>query len=696
MALVTCSRCFAVFEAEEGAPGAAPLCPSCAGRSAAVAATLPIAPIGERSRRRGRPGRRVVPLVAALALLAAAVGAGAWALRRRAPAEVEEPTVVEQVVADWRVAGLLKPTAVRDASIAAARVDAGYAALAADLPTKTTEALRAFREALAHAPRRADAAIAGYATAFADAAGDESTGAELRTVHDLVRAGDATRPDLQAALARVLLLVPSPRNEAEALSLATRAAQAAPADPSVRLALGLARLPTDPAAAARTLEEAAQAMPADRRLLVAAARARWAAGDAPGALALADRRLALDPHHPGALALRAEVLAASDRPADARAALQRWAAAEPDAAQPHLLLARLAYQRDDDLGAARRHLEDALARKPDDFTLARVHAHRAAIELAAGDTAAAQAAVTRALERVPASAPARFQAAILAFLRSDAAVLREAAGVLGDRGGPVVARSLAARSAELTGTDEEAQQAYRALAGAVSRDPGALLGVSGALARLRASGPALEVARRALERDVAEGRLRRPPTEFWEGPTPLVEASRRLEAIGQSEPGSGSVAYAAAAACELLLGRTVAAERLAKLASAASPQAATPVVLLAQIALDRGDARRALALSGAALDVASLDPVALTVRARALEALGRNLDAEKAYRAAAEAGPDLATPRLALARLLAKRGAAAEAAALAAALLREDPALAEARGALLALASAAPPGAASP
>jgi tetratricopeptide (TPR) repeat protein len=696
MAAVTCSRCFAVFEAEDAAPGAAPLCPACAARGTAVAA-LPIAPIGARTRRRGRSGRRWARVAIAVAGVAALAAAGAWALRRASPSpEPPPPTVVEQVVAEWQTVHLLDPTPVHDASLAAARVDAGNAALAADLPRKIAEAMRAFREALALSPHRPDAAIAGYATAFADGAGDEPSGAELRVVHELVRAGDATRPDLAAALARVLLLVPSAKNDAEALALATKAVAAASADPSARLALGLAQLRRDPAAAARTLEEAAAAMPADRRLLTAAARARWAAGDGPAALGLAARRLELDPAHPGALALRAEVLAASDRPADARATLERWAAAAPEDAQPHVLLARLAYQRDDDLPAARRQLDAALALRPDDFTAATAHAHRAAVELASGDTAASQAAVQRALQLVPASAPARFQAAVLAFLRGDAPGLRESAGVLGDRGGPLVARALAARSAELTGTDEEAQQAWLSLAAAVPRDPAALLAVSGALARVRASGPALEVARRALDRDVGEGRLHRAPTDFWEGPSPIVEASRRLEAIARSESIGGGVAYASAAACEILLGRTVAAERLAKLAAAAAPQSAAPQALLAQIALDRGDARRALALTGAALEAGAPDPGLLAVRARALEALGRNLDAERAWRAAQEAGPDLATPRLALARLLARRGETAEAAALAAALLRDDPGLAEARGAVLALAPAAPPRAAAP
>ncbi len=693
MAQVSCSRCFAVFDADEVRPGAAPLCPACTQRAPA-GARLPIAPLGGgRRAHRGRPARRAaLGLAVALAVVAAA-GAAFFALRRATPTAPPAPSAIELRVEEWRAAGLLPRSLGRDPALAAARLDAGAAALAADLPPRTAEAVRAFREALALSPRRPEAAIAGYATAFADGTGDEPDGAELRATHELVRDALALAPraDLQAAYARLLLLVPSPANASEASAAAARAASAAPADPAARLALGLAQLRQDPAAAARLLEEAAAAAPSDRRLLTAAARARWAAGDGPGALALADRRLALDPAHPGALALRAEVLAASDRTADARAALERWAAADSASAVPPLLLARLAYQQDDDLAAARKLLDAALSHRPDDFAAARALAHRAAIEVASGDAVAAEASIAEALRRVPASAPARFQAALLAFRRGDAPALRESAGVLGDRAGLLAARALAARSAELSGTDDEAQLAWQAVATQAPRDPSVLLSVAGALARLRAGGPALEVARRALERDLAEGRLHRTPTDFWEGPAALVEAARRLEAIARVESRGGATAYAAAAACELLLGRTVAADRLARLAAAAAPQSAVPPAILAQIALDRGDARRALPIATAGLELHAAAPVLLAVRARALEALGRNLDAERAYREAAEAGPDLVTPRLGLARLLARRGETADARLVLEPLLRDDPALAEARGALLALAPAAPP-----
>jgi tetratricopeptide (TPR) repeat protein len=684
MAQVSCSRCFAVFEAEVGRPGSAPLCPACAPRAPAPAGPAARAAPSRASRRRSpRAALAVGIAVAALGGLAAAL-----LLRPAPPPPPPEPTAIEVQVAEWRASGAVPAGAAPDPAGAAARVAEGRAALEADLPERTEEALRGFRAAIALAPGDAGAAVAGWATAFAEAAGEEPDGADLRVAHELVRDARSRSParaDLLAASARLILLAPGSANVAEARALAARAVAAAPGDGGARLALGLAQLPEDPVSAARTLEEAMAALPGDRRLLTAAARARWAAGDAAGALAHAEARLALDRGHAGALALRAEIEIASDRLADGRATLGRWEAAVPGSPLPPLLLARLAYQRDDDAPLARRLLGVALSRAPGAFTAARILAHRAAVELVAGNATAAEEAVAEALRRVPASAPARFQAALLAFRRGNAPALRESAGVLGDRAGPVVALLLAARSAELSGTDDEAQQAYLALAAAAPRDPAVLLGAAGALGRLHASGPALEVARRALARDPAEGRLRRAPTDFWEGPEPLAEAARRLEAIGRAEPSAAATAFSAAAVCELLLGRTVAAERLARAAGAASPQEATPHALLAQVALDRGQARAALPLVAAALDARPGDAVALAVHGRALEALGRNMDAEAAYRQAIEAGTGLLTPRLGLGRILARRGDAAGARAVLEEALREDPGLAEARGTLLAL-----------
>ena len=145
-----------------------------------------------------------------------------------------------------------------------------------------------------------------------------------------------------------------------------------------------------------------------------------------------------------------------------------------------------------------------------------------------------------------------------------------------------------------------------------------------------------------------------------------------------------SDALAAAAQAELLLGQTVQAERLARAASRASPQSAAPLVVLAQVALDRGSPTAALPLARAALP--SGGAPARAALARAADALGRGDEAERLWREALRQAPDLVTARLAVGGLLARRGEAAPARALLEGVLAEDPAVAPARGALLALA----------
>ena len=484
---------------------------------------------------------------------------------------------------------------------------------------------------------------------------------DVRVAHELLaeaRAHAPEPPELVAAYARLLLAVPSASNDAEALAAARRAHDAAPRDPDAALALGLALARREPAAGAALLEDAAAAAPEDRRLLSAAARARWAAGDAPRALALASRRLALDPGHPGALALRAEIELAAARFDDARATLARWDAADPGSALPPLLLARLAHQVDRDVSTARALLDAALARARGDFTAARVLAERAALERGAGDRAAAARAVAEALRRVPASAPARFQEALLAFDSGDVRALRRADGRPRRpcRSGRV--RAPRGPLAELGGTLDEAVEAYaRACRRGAARSGRAARG------RRRARAP----------RRVRAGPRRRPRGRSgaipWRRGCPGRRRSSGRGGRRSRRPRAGSrrsgapsrapraTALAAAAACEVVLGRTVAAERLAREAAVAAPQAATPLALLAQIALDRGRPAAA-APAGAAppCDAGDGSARARGARARARGARAGAQTPSGVHRAALSMAPDLATPRLALARLLARRG----------------------------------------
>lgn len=634
-------------------------------------------------------------LAAGLVLIV--LGGGAWLVLRAgapdAPA-VAPPSPVEEQVARWRADGTIPQGPPLDPT---ALVRKGRGLLAADRPEAAADAVATFRAALAEDPASAEA-VAGYVVAFADAAGAEVEGEALRAAHEMMewaRARHPGRADLLAAWARLLLLVPSASNQAEARVAAERAVAADPADADARLARGLVLLGADPLEAVQELELAAAAHPADRRLLTAVARARWAAGDAPGALEAADRRLALDAGHAASLALEAEIFGASDRPDAARERLRRWAAAAPRDATPRLEEARLLYQLDGDLPAARELLDAArtLAAR-EDFLFARVLAHRAALERMAGDGAAAQAAVAEALRRVPASAVARYQAGLLAFARGEVPALREAAGTLGDRGGPLAGARLSALLAELAGTEEEAEAAWmRVAALAPGGDPAVLLEAAGARARRGASGPALALAARAAARDPVETRLRRAPTDFWTGPAPIAEASAAFQRIARAEDRAAARALTAAATCELLLGHTVAADRLAAAAEETAPQRALPLALRAQVALDRHRAPEALRLANEAVARERRDVVAQVVRARALEASGRRAAAARAYLSVLEARsePALASAVVGHARLRARLGDVHGARAALLGLLRSDPGVAAARGALLELPAPAAP-----
>lgn len=718
MAQVTCSRCFAVFEAEGLRPGQAPLCPACAPRRPTAGregpALTPVrmpaltpAPGAERagppararrpaptrppSRRRGRRGA----IGAGIAAGVVAILLVAWLATRSEPAP-EGPAlspIAERAMA-WKQKGLASGVApgLNPKAIADQRVAAGRQALAADLAERLPEALRAFRDALVADPTRLDA-LAGWVIALASQPWESIPPEDLTAAHELLqwaRERNPERPELVAAYARILLAVPGEKNRAEALSVAWKAGALAPKDPDARLALGLSRLHDDPEGAVRVLDAELDRPGFDRRLLTAAARARWAAGDVDRALALAERRLALDPGHPDAMELEAEILLSGGEVAAAKAVLQRYAAAHPASPRPPFLLARVAAQLEARTAEARQLLQRAMASHPDDFLAARILAQAAAVERAAGDGAAARRAVEAALARVPASAEAQFQSALLAFERGDARAVREAAGVIGSRAGPRVEAAVRARSMELSATADEAAAGWEAAAAAAPWDPASTLAAAGALARLGFPQRAAALCERAYLRDLAEARLQRAVTDFWDGAPPLAEGIRRLVAVGRGSPHDAGAALVGAASAELLLGRAEKAEALGQRALSVAPQLASASAMLGYVAEARGDPRASAAWARAALDLHPGLPSALAIQARALEAVGRRLEAQAAWREALDAAPDLVTGRIALARLLALDGRPADARAILEPLVREQPALVEAAGALRALGRAGP------
>lgn len=605
----------------------------------------------------------------------AALGLAGAACRR--PQATPEADALAEQAREWRAQGPAAPGGT-EGHLAAARL-----ALQADLPGRTAEALGSCRLALAAEPGEVEA-LACWVTAFAWLAGQDPDGEALRRGHRLLafalpRADG--RPDLLAARSRLLRLSPGAANAREALASAEAARALAPDGRDALLALGEASLPDDPEAASGHLDRAWEAW-GDRRALRLSAQARWVAGDAAGALDRLRRRLELDPAQPEALALRAEIEMGLHRFDAARATLRRWARLDAASARPLLEQARLAAQLDADPRAARQLLAEALARPADDFLRARLLAERAAVEAALGDPAASRRSVEEALARVPASAPARFQDAALAWHRGDARALRESAGVLGERAGPRTGGLLQARLAVVERRYGEAAVAYQAIARDAGPDLELLVEAAGALARLQALDAAFAAAAEAGRRDPAEPRQRVRLREFWEAPREMVEAAEALADLARHQPARAAEALQAAALARLLLGHTRAAEALARRASEEAPDAARPHALLAQVELDRGRPREALAAAEEAVRRGD-GGAGQAVRARALEALGRTEEALAACRRSLAAGPALPTARLSQALLLRRTGQAPAARKLLEALVRDDPGQSRARGALL-------------
>ncbi|HET9553209.1 MAG TPA: hypothetical protein VFP50_09600, partial [Anaeromyxobacteraceae bacterium] len=207
----------------------------------------------------GRSSTTALAVLAGALLAGGAAGALYWAHRPADPPP-PPPTPIEERAAAWRAEPGL-PAGTADDLVAR-----GAALLASDLPERTAAARAAFRGALARDPHRLDA-LAGLVTAFADGAGEEPDGDGLKEAHALLAFALSRTPgraDLLAAQARLLLLVRSEKNDAEAIAAARQARAASPADAGAVLALGLALLPREPEAAAAALEGPAVAASEDR------------------------------------------------------------------------------------------------------------------------------------------------------------------------------------------------------------------------------------------------------------------------------------------------------------------------------------------------------------------------------------------------------------------------------------------------
>lgn len=363
--------------------------------------------------------------------------------------------------------------------------------------------------------------------------------------------------------------------------------------------------------AARLLERLSRRAPKDAALLDELAAARQAAGDAPGAIAAWQRRLALGAADPGrrsmayALMLKqnrqAEVLAAIGKLSDATAAEWRLAAAiasrlgraaderralsalqrlQPKDVEVPLAFAALA-EREHDFEAAERHYDAALALAPGDAgLLTRVAASRLygkapeqaapliprleALEKSTAETlrvladfhqardAGKAAAALDALHRLgEGDAETYFRRGELAASRQDGAIAQESYQEAARRGlasSRLEDQEAGAYALERLGRGPEAEHVWERLASATPPRLSAIL----SLARARAARGELAAAERQLQaaEALAPGRteVRLARAEWLRAAGRDAEAAEALAALSEEEPANRYLAAAEAMA----------------------------------------------------------------------------------------------------------------------------------------------------
>jgi tetratricopeptide (TPR) repeat protein len=159
-----------------------------------------------------------------------------------------------------------------------------------------------------------------YGLALADATADHAS--EARAPLEAARAAWPTRVEPLIGLGRLAVKL---GQTDEALRLAAEAAALAPEHPAPLLLGARAALDAYRFAAARDFaERLARRLPGDRAALALLARARGLTGDAAGALAAADRVLAIDPESEDGHYQRALALAELGRAGESAEALARY------------------------------------------------------------------------------------------------------------------------------------------------------------------------------------------------------------------------------------------------------------------------------------------------------------------------------------------------------------------------------------
>lgn len=623
------------------------------------------------SAEQARPSRKPVLAVAA-AVLGALAGAYVWTVKPEVlfgPAVAPVDRAAMEIVRQWRQKEP-RPIASADELYQLGR---GYARSDdKDGPRRATEAFRrAVMRDVGHVQ-----AMSAWAELRALSAIDEDDEDGLREAKELLGYALRHGPDVAAphvARANLLLHSGSASDLIVAQSEVQKARELAPDDPEVLLAVGRAFLGTNATYAIDALEKANQTPGMEKRSALVMGEAWLRMGRLADARVAFEKRLSFDPDDPPAVLHLAKLDASMGLFDAARRRLEHALAAHPDDARLRLLLAQLAYQIDGDFDAARKHLAHLSELKLDRRSRVSLHLHAAAMAHASGllDEARTQATLGLKLDADTAALHYRLASVMLDAGQPDDAAqhLTKAAASMSDRAPLAV---LQGRIDAARGRFDEAQAAF---AHAMLLEPhraDAYLLAASMYAQVGAQAQALSIIQKSLSADPAWGTSHRRLTDFPEisdGLRPAVGAMQSLAAMNDGE----SLAAGALALAHYHAGDVASAEASARRATEPGRPSVLGRVYLAQILLDRRDAKAALKVLDGVLRDDRRCALAHYLAGRAQAQLGRVEEAHTRFRRALDENPHFLPATVRDAEVLSQLGRSDEARALFDAAYRRDP-----------------------
>ncbi len=655
-----------------------------AAAAAAMAASQP------RGVSAARPGasRSRAGLVAVLAVLVLGGAAGYVALTK--PAVLFAPKKVEPKILPAIARRLMgwKLAAVGLQGTSQEHFEKGRELYLRDAQASYAAAEEEFKAAVILNPGNLKAAALAV-EALAVGKGERASPETLADARELLDAILEAEPKLGLAhRARANLLLAT--DQADLARPECEKAQELSAEPEqaeVLLALGRTYLKKSAPVARQQFDAALQKAPSLKRALYYRGLAAEYAGHLAPAIADYEARLKLDPDQRETLRAEARVQALLGDYQAARKALARYASRHPDAGEPRILIAQLAYGAERDLKDADKLVKGQKAdfEKFDDLDKAQYLSLLAALARERGDAKGAAEQLEHALKLIPGYPPAHFQGLLVALTAGDNDKARKhLEGCETKIGDPARAAEYQGRVNAAGGLLDAAISGFRRASELSPGRIGPRLWTVSLLLKKGDEATAWATLRQALDLDPsALARQRVPVNDFYELPADAIKPLTKGAPATIDE--SNWMRGVFGAMVDYHAGESDRAQRALDKSLVADPTLLASLIYRAQIELDRKRFDSALSFAKRAKDADRDSAVAHYLAGRALEGLKRTEEARLSYIQASQLAPGFAPAQLRLGMLAAARGDKAEAGQMLDRAVADDPDNLEARAALFSL-----------